>query len=202
MQNEKAVSRKFILFYLQLCSWVKLEENFSWKSQFIHHPTEGRVYVGHCHLANTGKWVCFAPSPPTNIPDFSCWEEGSEWQLGGGKRGRMTLGTQAFKWIRLTVPQETELWAQEMLEHLSACFLLTMCWEAESGDSKKSNYSTGEIHSAENGTRVLGVGSSSSHLKERWILQRGLSVWAHLPTSCLSPRSVPSAWMALIHTQE
>lgn len=80
----------------------------------------------------------------------------------------MTLGSQAFQWIRLAVPQETELRAQETLEHLSACFLLTMCWEAESGDSKRSNHFTGEIHSTENATRVLGVGSCSSHQKERF----------------------------------
>lgn len=101
----------FIVF--AICRWVKLEENFPWKTQFIHHLTGGRVFVGHCHLPSTGEWVCFVPSPPTNIPGFSCWEEGSEWQLGGGKRGTCRLENSQFyvwlvcKWASKSVPRQT-----------------------------------------------------------------------------------------------
>lgn len=81
-------------------------------------------------------------------------------------RDTLTLGTRAFDWIRLTVPQEAGLRAQEMLEHLSACLILTMCWEAESEDSEKNSHFTGEMHGRENGTQILGAGPRSSHLNQ------------------------------------
>lgn len=44
-----------------------------------------------------------------------------------------------------------------------------MCWEAESGDSKKNSHFVGEMHNTENGTQIVGAGSCSSHLKESQI---------------------------------